>query len=151
MVELVDAVAQEGQREPRLYLLLQSALDALELEPADPTVFLDAFLLRAAASQGFPVRIEACVACGAPGRHPYLSVVRGGALCVDDATPGTKAVPVEVAEVLGLLASDRWSALGDLAELGADAPGRAVAASYTRAFVEHHLDRQFRGYDMVPR
>lgn len=148
MTEVVDSVAQPGQREPRLYLLLQSALDALELEPPDPTVFLDAFLLRATASQGFPVRIEACVACAAPGPHPYLSVVRGGSLCADDATRGTRAVPEEVVEVLQVLASDRWTAL---AELGPDTSGRDRAASYVRAFTEHHLDRQLRGYDMVPR
>ena len=148
MVEVVDAVAQEGQREPRLYLLLQSALDALEAGPPDPTVFLDAFLLRAAASQGFPVRIEACVACGAAGPHPYLSVVRGGALCAEDATEGTRAVQPGVMEVLQVLASDRWAAL---AELGPDTPGRDRAASYVRAFVEHHLDRRLRGYDLVPR
>lgn len=148
MAEVVDSVAQEGQREPRLYLLLQSALDALEAEPPDPTVFLDAFLLRAAASQGFPARITACVACGAEGPHPYLSVVRGGSLCPDDATKGARAVRPEVVEVLGLLASDRWSALADL---DADSPGRDRAASYIRAFTEHHLDRQLRGYDMIPR
>lgn len=148
MAEVVDSVAQEGQRDPRLYLLLQSALDALEAAPADPTVFLDAFLLRAAASQGFPARITACVACGAEGPHPYLSVVRGGSLCTDDATKGARAVQPEVVEVLGLLVSDRWTAL---AELGADSPGRKRAASYVRAFTEHHLDRRLRGYDMVPR
>lgn len=148
MVEVVDSVAQAGQREPRLYLLLQSALDALEAGPVDPTVFLDAFLLRAAASQGFPARISACVACGAEGPHPYLSVVRGGSLCTEDATRGARAVQPEVVEVLGLLASDRWTALGGLA---ADAPGRDRAASYVRAFTEHHLDRRLRAYDMVPR
>ncbi len=148
MVEVVDSVAQEGQRDPRLYLLLKSALDALEAQPPDPTVFLDAFLIRAAASQGFPMRSETCVACGEPGPHPYLSVVRGGALCVQDATPGTKAVQPEVAALLSLLASDRWS---DLGAVTVDAPGRSVAASYVRAFAEHHLDRTLRGYDMVPR
>jgi DNA repair protein RecO (recombination protein O) len=148
MAEVVDSVAQEGQREPRLFLLLQSALDALELAPPDPTVFLDAFLLRAAASQGFVVHIDTCVACGVVGPHRYLSVVRGGSLCVDDAPPGTKAVPSEVVELLRLLASDRWSELGRVA---VDHPGRAMAASYIKAFVEHHLDRQMKGYDIVPR
>lgn len=148
MVEVVDAVAQEGQREPRLYLLLRSALGALDAAPPDPTVFLDAFLLRAAASQGFPVRMTVCAVCDRPGPHPYLSVVRGGALCADDAAPGTKAVPPAVVEMLTLLASDRWA---DLAHVGADTDGRDVAASYVRAFVEHHLDRRLRGYDLVPR
>lgn len=148
MAEVVDAVAQEGQREPRLFLLLRSALDALDAQPPDPSVFLDAFLLRAAASQGFPVRITTCVGCGSAGPHRYLSVVRGGALCVDDAPPGTKAVEPAVVELLGLLASDRWTELG---RIDAATPGRDVAASYVRAFVEHHLDRRLRGYDMVPR
>jgi DNA repair protein RecO (recombination protein O) len=148
MAELVDAVAQEGQREPRLFLLLRSALGALDASPPDPTVFLDAFLLRAAASQGFPVRATSCATCGRPGPHPYLSVVGGGSLCVDDAPTGTKAVEPAVVELVDLLVSDRWA---DLARVDRDTPGREVAASFVRAFVEHHLDRRLRGYDMVPR
>lgn len=148
MVELVDAVAQEGQRDARLYLLLQSALDALEADPPVPTTFLDAFLLRLAANEGFPVRVATCVACRAPGPHPYLSVVRGGALCGDDAPAGTKVVPEDVHRLLGLLVSDRWSALADV---GVEAEARQLAARYVRAFVEHHLDRRLRSYEHVPR
>ena len=149
MVEVVDAVAQEGQRDPRLYLLLQSALDALEAGPPRPETFLDAFLLRVAASEGFPVRAATCVACGRAGPHPYLSVVRGGSLCSDDAPAGTKAVPLEATELLALLASDRWTALADVA--AKDEAVRELAGRYVRAFVEHHLDRRLRGYELVPR
>ena len=148
MVELVDAVAQEGQRDARLYLLLRSALDALEADPPDPTVFLDAFLLRLASNEGFPVRAASCVACGTSGTHPYLSVVRGGALCTDDAPVGTRAVPSAAMELLALLASDRWS---DLAVVRAEPEVRDLVARFVRAFVEHHLDRRLRSYDLVPR
>ena len=50
--------------------------------------------------------------------------------------------------VTGGRLSDRWTALADT---DLDTPGRDRAASYVRAFVEHHLDRRLRGYDMVPR
>lgn len=148
MVELVDAVAQEGQRDARLYLLLQSALDALEADPPEPTTFLDAFMLRLASNEGFPVRVRTCVACGAQGPHPYLSVVRGGALCADDAPAGTRAVPPDAMELIGLLASDRWT---DLAAVGPAPEIRDLAGRFVRAFVEHHLDRRLRSYDLVPR
>lgn len=148
MVELVDGIAQEEQRDARLFLLLTSALDALEADPADPALFLDAFLLRAAAGEGVAVRIETCVACGSAGPHPYLSVVRGGTLCADDAPAGTRAVPADVVELLRLLASDRWT---DLAAVAADAATRDLAGRYVRAFVEHHLDRRLRSWDMVER
>lgn len=147
MSELTDVVAQEGQADHRLFLLLRAALDALDAGPPDPGVFLDAFLLRVAGSQGFPVRVRTCVVCRTPGPHPYLSVVRGGALCADDAPPGTKAVSPATMQLLGLLCSDEWSALARVD----DPDAQGVAASFTRAFVEHHLDRRLRSYDLVPR
>jgi DNA repair protein RecO (recombination protein O) len=147
LAELVDTVATEGERDNRLFLLLRAGLQALDAGPPDPSVFVDAFLLRVAAAVGFHAFTSRCAACRAPGPHAFLSVTRGGSLCADCAPSGTKAVSAGVVDLVELLASDRWSDLADVA----DSPDRRRAGSYARAFAEHHLDRRLRSYDLVPR
>ena len=150
MVELVDTVATEGQRDPALLLQLRAGLAALVADPDSAAVFVDAFLLRAASVVGFPVLTAACARCREPGPHPWLSVVGGGTLCDGCAGEGTRRVDTEVIEAVRLLGDDgSWQALPVLARERPDA--RATAGSYARAFVEHHLDRRLRSYDAVDR
>lgn len=150
MVELVDVVAQEGERDNALFLLLRAGLQALAAQPPDPAVFVDAFLLRSAAIVGFHAFTDACAACRRPGVHAFLSVKAGGTLCADCAPPGTRAVdPAVIAAVRTLAANGEWASLPALVREAPD--GYRTAASYTRVFVEHHLDRRLRSYDAVPR
>ena len=150
MVELVDAVLQEGERDNALFLLLRAGFQALAAGPGQPAVFVDAFLLRAASLLGFDADTHACAVCRRPGPHAFLSVKAGGTLCPDCAPTGTRAVEAEVVAAVQLLgAPGEWSALPGLVQQQPDAAG--VAASYVRAFVEHHLDRQLRSYPAVPR
>jgi DNA repair protein RecO (recombination protein O) len=150
MVELVDLVSSEGQRDIALFLQLRAGLGALAAAPDEPGVFVDAFLLRAASIAGFPVFLGACARCRAPGPHLHLSVVGGGTLCPNCAGEGTRQVDHQVLEALRTLCDvASWQALPALAR---DAPlARSTAASYARAFVEHHLDRRLRSYDALER
>jgi DNA repair protein RecO (recombination protein O) len=150
MAEVVDAVAQEGERDNALFLLLRAGLQALDAQPAEPAVFVDAFLLRAASAVGFHAWLDACARCRRPGPHVFLSVKAGGTLCPDCAPPGTRAVDPGTVRFLALLAAPgQWVALPGGAD--ADDDARATAASYVHAFVEHHLDRRLRSYPHVPR
>lgn len=148
MAELTDGVAQEGERDNRLFLLLRAGLQALDARPPYPAIFADAFMLRVASSVGFRVETERCASCRVPGPHAFLSVVRGGTLCADCAPSGTRAVDERTIALVRLLASDEWAALPAAAE---DEQARSVAASFVRAYVEHHLDRRLRSYALVPR
>lgn len=150
MVELVDVVASEQQRDLPLFLQLRAGLGALAAEPQDAGVFVDAFLLRAASAAGFPVFLAACARCRAPGPHALLSVVGGGTLCDACAGEGTRRVDERVLNVLATLCdAASWQALPDLAR---EEPQASVtAASYARAFVEHHLERRLRSYDALER
>jgi len=150
MSEVIGIVGLEGSPDTRLFLLLRSGLQALEAGPSDPSVFVDAFLLRVASAVGFHTFTDACGVCRRAGPHAFLSVRGGGTLCVDCAPPGTRAVDPRVVEIVAMLAeAATWSGLPALAREAGDA--RKTAASYARAFVEHHLDRQLRTYDAVPR
>ena len=148
MAEMADNVAQEGERDNRLFLLLRAGLQSLDAQPPYPAIFVDAFLLRLASAVGFHVFTDACAVCRKPGPHAFLSVVGGGMLCVDCAPAGTKAVDERTVALVRLLAGHEWAALPAAA---ADHEARRTAASYTRAFVEHHLDRRMRSYDLIPR
>ena len=150
MVELVDVVAQEGERDNPLFLLLRAGLQTLDAGPEHPAVFVDAFLLRLASVVGFHAFTDACAVCRRPGPHAFLSVKAGGTLCRDCAPPGTRAVDPQVIAAVGTLATaGEWTTLPGLAREQPDA--HRTAASYSRAFVEHHLDRRLRSYDAVPR
>jgi DNA repair protein RecO (recombination protein O) len=148
MTEAADRVAQEGERNLPVFLLLRAGLQALAAAPPDPTVFLDAYLLRVASASGFHVFTEACARCRRPGDHPFLSIRAGGMLCADCAPPGTRAVPPETVALVRLLAGNDWAALAAVPTSGTV---RREAGSFTRAFVEHHLDRPLKAYALVPR
>ncbi len=147
----VDAVSGEGQRDHALFLLLRAGLAALRADPEDPSIFVDAFLLRAASVVGFPVFTSACARCRRAGEHRHLSVIGGGTLCDGCAGEGTRQVGADVIEAVRLLGDDRGVA--GAPGLARERPGeaRATASSYARAFVEHHLDRRLRAYSSVER
>ena len=150
MTELVDLVAQEGERDNALFLQLRAGLQALDAGPDDPTVFVDAFLLRVASIVGFHAFTDACAVCRKTGPHAFLSVKGGGTLCAECAPPGTRAVDPAVVEMVARLASPgEWTGLPALARERPEV--RRTAASYTRAFVEHHIDRRLRSYEVFPR
>ncbi len=148
MVEPVDVLAQEGTRDNPLFLLLRSGLRALDAQPPDPGVFVDAFLLRVAGVAGFHVFTQSCAICRRPGDHRWLSVNRGGLVCRDCAPTGTRAVDEDTLRRVRVLASDAWMELPALAD-GSDA--QRTASSFARAFVEHHLDIRLRAWDLLPR
>jgi DNA repair protein RecO (recombination protein O) len=148
MAEAADRVVQEGERNLPVFLLLRAGLQALDADPPQPAIFLDAYLLRLASASGFHVFTESCASCRIPGDHAFLSVNSGGMLCPDCAPPGVKALTPETIALVRLLASNDWASL-PAAAAQVDAWRRA--ASFVRAFVEHHFDRQLRSYEFVPR
>ena len=82
MLETAERLTAE-EREPalRLYLLVVGALRALAAGEHDPSLVLDAFLLRAMSVAGWAPALAECARCGRPGPHRAFSVPAGGAVC----------------------------------------------------------------------
>lgn len=147
MVESVDRVAEEHERNVRLFLLLLSGMRALETRPADPSSVAESFLLKLLSLSGFHPSLRACAGCGS-STPTLFSSGQGGAVCSGcaeyDAEPAS-------ADALALL-----SALGnaELAEAGgvlAQEPARREARRYLFGFTEYHLERRIKSLPMLAR
>jgi DNA repair protein RecO (recombination protein O) len=148
MLEAVDKVAEEHERNVRLVVLLLTALRALERRPADPAAVAESFLLKLLSLSGFHPSLTACAVCG--DRDPRLwSAGIGGAVCGTDAEPGA-----------GPVAPDALAALAHLARVDLDEAGAATlgdertrrdARALLFGFVEYHLERRMRSVPMLVR
>lgn len=141
MLEAVDKVAEDHERNVRLVLLLLSGLRALETRPVDPAAVAESFLLKLLSLSGFHPSVTACAVCGDRDATLWSSGL-GGAVCAADADPAAAPVSPPVLAVLAALAQ------ADLVEAGglevADDRLRREARAKLFGFVEYHLERRMR-------
>jgi DNA repair protein RecO (recombination protein O) len=147
MLEAVDKVAEEHERNTRLFLLLLSGLRALELPPADPATVAESFLLKLLSLSGFHPSLSACAVCGRmnPG---LFSSGQGGAVCSTCADYGAGPASTASLDYLAAIAS------ADLAEtdpVSCDARVRAESRALLFGFAEYHLERRMRSLPMLAR
>jgi len=158
MLEAVDKVAEEHEKNLRLVVLLLAGLRALETRPADPSAVAESFLLKLLSLSGFHPSLTACAVCG--GREPELwSAGIGGAVCRADAEPGSAPVS---RDALGSLATLAQADLVDAGTALSSDPRPAdprTAGERTRrearallfGFVEYHFERRMRSVPMLVR
>jgi DNA repair protein RecO (recombination protein O) len=146
IADAVDRTSQERDRNVRTFLLLRSAIQALEDGADDPALLAYAFLAKLASMAGLHPTLPVCVDCGAPRRVAF-SHARGGAVCaacLDRADP--KAADVVL---------DAWEAL--LAEEWSELRARRLPAGTQRelgalllSFVQWHTESRFRAFSLLP-
>jgi DNA repair protein RecO (recombination protein O) len=148
MLEAVDQVAQEREPAVRVFLLLVRALRALDGEPGEPAVVLDAFLLKLMALEGYRPMLAECAGCGRHSELRAFSAVRGGALCASCRNGGESLLDPGTVPLLSHLLGE------DLDQAAATRPRAAAgreAANVVKSYVEYHLDRRLRSYPLVDR
>ncbi|WP_198009061.1 DNA repair protein RecO [Saccharomonospora saliphila] len=138
--------AEEGEPVLRLYLLLVGALRALAEGRRDPSLVLDAFLLRSMAHSGWAPAIAECARCGRAGPHGAFNVQAGGSLCAHCRVPGSVHPAPEVLVLLGALLHGDWGT----AEASTAAIRRDVSG-LVAAHLQWHLERQLRSLPFVER
>jgi DNA repair protein RecO (recombination protein O) len=148
MLEAVDRVAEEHERNVRLFLLLLGGLRALEARPNDPAAVAECFLLKLLSLSGFHPSLSGCGACGMPGPHGWFSAGQGGVVCSD--CVGEDAGRVDEPPVRWLDALAR----ADLPGAGDMTPSDAVrreARALLYGFAEYHLERRMRTFALLAR
>lgn len=137
MVEVVDAVAQDGESSMALFGLLSEGLAVLDLPGPPHPDLTTAFLIHFAGVTGVAPALEECAACGRPDALVRFSFAGGGVVCSE--------CPVEGAVRLrdGLVA--RLADLGRARLTRLPEPVESLATetqAVMRRFLEHHLDRR---------
>ncbi|GEL24642.1 DNA repair protein RecO [Pseudonocardia sulfidoxydans NBRC 16205] len=139
-------VAEEGEPTMRVYLLLVGAIRAMAGRDRDPSLVLDAFLLRAMSHAGWAPAITECAKCAEPGPHRAFSVAGGGAVCEVCRPPGSALPSPETFSLLDALLHGDW----DLADAAAPAVRRDTSG-LVAAHLQWHLERQLRSLPLVER
>ena len=147
MLEASDKVAEEHERNVRLFLLLLQGLRALERRPTDAAAVAEAFLLRLLGLSGFAPALAACAVCGTvPVRR--FSHSQGGAVC--EACEDRDSVRAEPAALAWLDSLTR----GELEGAGEVSPAptvRGEARALLYGFAEYHLERRMRSLPLLAR
>jgi DNA repair protein RecO (recombination protein O) len=147
MLEAIDKVAEEHERNVRLFLLLLSGLRALEARPADPTAVTESFLLKLLSLSGFHPSLTACAICGSTSADRWSSA-QGGLVCAGCADGHAEPAPPETVGLLATLAT------ADLADAGAhvaDERVRRGARAFLFGFCEYHFERRMRSFPILAR
>lgn len=138
--------ANEGEPALQQFLLLVGALKALAYESHDPSLILDAYLLRSLSIAGYAPSMTDCSRCESPGPHKYFSLVGGGSVCIE-CRPSASATPApETLELMAALLSGNWQ-LADASENR----NRREASGLVAAYLQWHIERELRSLPMVER
>lgn len=147
MLETAERLTPE-EREPAVqqYLLLVGGLRALVAGEHEPTLVLDAYLLRSLAVAGWSPSFTDCARCGTSGPHRAFHVPSGGSVCADCRQPGSAAPAAETLDLLGALLAGDW-AVAD----GSGPRARREGSGLVAAYLQWHLERGLRSLPLVER
>jgi len=149
MLEATDKVAEEHERNVRLFLLLLQGLRSLDAAPADPAAVAESFLLKLLSLSGFHPALSACAVCAGRLDPGLFSSAQGGAVCSGCAD--YDAEPVAPAS-LALLAHYAGTGLETVGAAPiADGPDRKQARQMLYGFTEYYLDRRIRSLPLLAR
>jgi DNA repair protein RecO (recombination protein O) len=146
MVEAADLIAQEGERSNRLYVLLLDGLRQLLAVPQWPASVLDAYLLRLVSVAGYHPQLDACAGCGAAGAHAVFHLAAGGVVCLRCAPGGSRPLEPQTMALLHSLAGADWGN-----DAAADPRARRAVSALINSFLQYHLGRALKAWDLVPR
>ena len=145
MLEATDKVAEEHERNVRLFLLLKQGLRALDTGPTDPAAVAEAYLLRLLTLSGFAPAFRTCAVCGSRPVARFSSS-QGGSVCEDCRDRDARRASAEaLAWLAGLIEGDLAAASGD----GMDPSTRGEARALLYGFAEYHLERRMRSLPLL--
>ncbi len=147
MLETTERMTpEEREPAPQQFLLLVGGLKALVDGTHEPSLVLDAFLLRSLAIGGWAPSFDVCARCSAPGPHRWFSISGGGALCSDCKVAGSATPSALTVELLGALLSGDW----DRAD-ASEPRNRREASGIVAAQLQWHLERNLKSLPLVDR
>lgn len=146
MADAVDRTAPERERNVRTFVLLRSALTALEQGASDPPLLAYAFLAKLSAMGGIHPSLRVCVSCG-DGRRAAFSHGRGGVVCGSCVERSDVRADDQLLDVWSMLLEREWD---DLRARRIPAELHRDLGSLLVTFVQWHTESRFRAYALLP-
>lgn len=147
MLEAVDKVAEEHERNVRLFMLLLTGMRALDARPADPTAVAESFLLKLLSLSGFHPSLLTCAICGRPDPVRFASG-QGGAVCAEDAEFDAGQVSPAALRHLAALGA---TGLLESGQISADTSVRRESRALLFGFAEYHMERRMKSLPILAR
>jgi len=148
MLEATDKVAEEHERNVRLFMLLLTGLRALEAMPNDSAATAESFLLKLLSLSGFHPSLSGCAVCGSPGPHELFAAGLGGVVCASCGTGEAGPVSLPAVRWLDGLARVDLVGAGDMTP---DPVVRREARAMLYGFTEYYLERRMRSFALLAR
>ena len=136
------------EHEPALqeFKLVTGAMKALADNKYEPSMILDAYLLRSLAVGGYAPSLTNCSKCDTAGPHRYFSLVGGGSVCAE-CRPSASATPApETLKLMSDLISGDWESA-----MASELRNRREANGLIAAYLQWHLERGLRSLQLVER
>ena len=138
--------AQEHEPALQHFLLVVGALKALAHQTYDPSLILDAYLLRSLSVAGYAPSLTNCSRCDEPGPHKYFSLMGGGSVCLN-CKPSAAATPAtETLQLMSDLQTGDWESA-----VSSELRNRREASGLIAAYLQWHLERGLRSLPLVER
>jgi DNA repair protein RecO (recombination protein O) len=146
MADAVDRTTPERERNVSAFLLLKSALQALEDGATDPPLLAYAFLAKLTSMAGLHPTLRACVDC-ASDTVVAFSHGRGGAVCGSCVERADPKVDDQLLTSWALLLEQEWNHLRTI-----DMPVAAQRelGNMLLTFVQWHTETRFRAFAVLP-
>lgn len=146
IADALDRTTPERERNVRAFLLLRSAIQALEDGADDPSLIAYAFLAKLVSMAGLHPTLPVCVECGAPRRVAF-SHARGGAVCKTCLGRADPKASDLVLDAWASLLSEEW---GALRERRLPATTRREVGALLLSFVQWHTESRFKAFNLLP-
>ena len=143
MLEAVDHMSPERERNTKLYTMLVGALRTLAQH--DHPLIVPAFFFKLLALEGLRPMVEACVICGREDGLCAFDLDEGGLLCVEHRR-GTALPPEAIALLQAILGGRLASALARPIT-----PATTEIEHLATRSMEHHLERRLRSVGVLDR
>ena len=138
--------SNEGEPALQQFLLLTGALKALAHESHDPSLILDAYLLRSLSVAGYAPSMTICSRCEAPGPHRFFSLVGGGSVCNSCKPPASATASPETLKLMADLLTGDWESAD-----ASEPRNRREASGLITAYLQWHMERNLKSLPMVER
>ncbi len=147
MLETAERLTdEEGDPAVQQFLLLVGGLRTLSDGSHDPSLVLDAYLLRALAVAGWAASMVDCARCGAAGPHRAFAIAAGGAVCPACRPAGSASPSPAALDLMAALLGGDWTT-ADASEVR----HRREASGIVAAYLQWHLERGIRALRLVER